>query len=288
MNKLPLPDFDDAAALQTIANNPRAQSYPHLLAAVPHVIAGYEQYRVAEGNVLHVAPVALSGEIEGYLRSHYAHPPAALAHIKALRGDAEQRVCPMCGSMHRGTLDHLLPKQYYAAFSVFSLNLIPACKCNSKRGSNVRGPAAGERVLHPYFDECLATRLVVAQFEDLGWVPRVSLRILMDEAHPDYSAVEFHVREIVLNSAILKYLLDKWVHLCRLPETVVRALGAIPASADALRQLLEHDLELTDKFHNGRNNWNSVFVAGLLEPTVLAWLFGRLAAPGRGAEDPLL
>lgn len=288
MNKLPRPDIDDTAALQLLANNRRAQSYPHLLGAAPNVIAGYEQYRVAEGNALRVAPVGLSAEVEGYLKSHYAHPPAALAHITALRQDAEQRVCPMCGSMHRGTLDHLLPKQDYAAFSVFSLNLIPACKCNSKRGRNVTGPAAGERVLHPYFDECLANRLVVARFEDLGLVPRVSLRTLVDAAHPDYTAIEFHVREIVLNSAILKYLTDKWVHLCQLPELAVRALSDIPESAEALRRLLERELELTDRTHSGRNNWNSVFVAGLLEADVLAWLFEHLTAPGRGADDPLL
>ncbi|KWO50060.1 hypothetical protein WT98_17165 [Burkholderia territorii] len=259
-----------------------------MLEAVPDVIAGYEQYRVVEGNALRVAPVALSGEVEGYLKSHYAHPPVALAHITALRRDAEQRVCPMCGSMHRGTLDHLLPKQDYPAFSVFSLNLIPACKCNSKRGRNVRGAAAGERVLHPYFDECLASRLVVAQFEDLGLVPSVSLRILVDAAHPDYNAIQFHVREIVLNSAILKYLSDKWVHLCQLPELAVRALRVIPESAEVLRRLLEHELELTDRIHSGRNNWNSVFVAGLLDADVFAWLFEHLTAPGRGANDPLL
>ncbi|WP_175046933.1 hypothetical protein [Burkholderia lata] len=288
MNKLPRPAIDDIAALQRLASNRRAHSFPKLQRVVQVITHGYAQYLAEEGDARHINRVELDEEVEGYLRAHYKNPPSALAYITALRHEAEQRACPMCGSMHRGTLDHLLPKEDYAVFAVFSQNLVPACKCNSKRGRTVVGVAAGERILHPYFDNCLQDRLIVSHFDDLGLVPSVNLRILADEKHPRYLAIAFHVRHIVSNSAIRKYLSDKWVHLCQLPELAVRALGVVPENVDELRQLLERELELTDRAHGGKNNWNSVFVAGLLDAHVLLWLFERLAAPGRGPKDPLL
>ncbi|WP_027210230.1 hypothetical protein [Burkholderia sp. WSM2232] len=288
MNKLSRPVVNDFAAIERLANTRRAKSFPHLRDALETITAGYDQYLAVEGDALRVNQVVLSEEVEGYLRAHYASPPTALSHITALRLEAEQRVCPMCGSMHRGTLDHLLPKEDYAVFSVFSQNLIPACKCNIKRGKTVTGEGAGERILHPYFDECLAERLIAARFEELGKVPHITLRVLTDPAHRHYSAIVFHVREIVSNSAILKYVSDRWAHLCQLPELAVRALSVVPESVDALRTLLEHERDLTDRAHGGRNNWNSVFVTGLLDADVLQWLYDCLSAPGRDPNGPLL
>jgi len=287
MNKLPQPDIDDRAALENLANNPRARSFPHLQAVVPGIIAGYEQYRAVQGNALEIINVALSAEIKGYLKGHYKSPPTNLAYITRLRNEAEQQVCPMCGSMHRGTLDHLLPKEAYTAFAVFSLNLIPACKCNTKRGEVTTGPAAGERILHPYFDDCLADRLVAARFDDLGRVPRVSLQLLVQTTHPLYPAIAFHVARIVSNTAILKYLSDRWGHLYQKPKRIIRALASVPESESRLREVLEEELELTDETHGGKNNWDSVFVRGLLDADVSPWLFDRLIDRGRILDGPL-
>ncbi|WP_124597704.1 hypothetical protein [Burkholderia sp. Bp8963] len=288
MNKLPRPEVDDAAALQLLAENERLSSFPHLRAAVQSINDGYEQYIAVRGDAFHVHHVPLNAEVGGYLKKHYASPPAVLDYITTLRLDAEQRVCPMCGSMHRGTLDHLLPKENYAAFSIFSQNLIPACKCNVRRGQTVIGAGQGERILHPYFDDCLAERLIAARFEDLAMVPRISLRILLEREHPRYSAVAFHVEKIVSTSAILEYVKDKWVQLCQKPKLAVRALGAVPASVERLREILTEELSLTDESHGGQNNWNSVFVAGLLDTDVSLWLFERLNAPERLQDGPLV
>lgn len=71
--------------------------------------------------------------------------------------------CPMCGSLHSGTLDHIFPQSDYPEFAVFSRNLVPACKCNSKRQNDLLGDGQGERILHPYYDVCLGERLLSAR-----------------------------------------------------------------------------------------------------------------------------
>ncbi|MCG5078680.1 hypothetical protein [Paraburkholderia tagetis] len=288
MNRLHPPEIDDNEALTKLANNKRVRSFPHLLAELAPIIAGYEQYRAVLGDAHQIANVPLSDEVRGYLKGHYSSPPADLSYIRNLRLDAEQRVCPMCGSMHRGTLDHLMPKEAYTAFAVFSLNLVPACKCNTLRGEVIVGPSAGQRILHPYFDECLSERLIAARFDDLGAIPRISIQLLTPLAHPQHRAIEFHVREIVSNTAILKHLSDRWTHLCDRPQRIVRALAEIPQSEQALREILEKERELTDETRGGKNNWDSVFVTGLLDADVLHWLYLQLSRPGRGPDAPLV
>lgn len=62
--------------------------------------------------------------------------------------------CPFCGGIGRPkTLDHFLPKANYPQFSVFPLNLVPACRdCNTGK-SNALASNANQQVLHPYLDD---------------------------------------------------------------------------------------------------------------------------------------
>jgi len=50
-------------------------------------------------------------------------------------------------------------KTDFPAFAIFGRNLVPACKCNSKRSTLLIGPNPGERILHPYYDDVLGERL---------------------------------------------------------------------------------------------------------------------------------
>lgn len=288
MNKLPQPLVNDALALENLSNNERVESFPHLRGSVEAITTGYAQYLAVQGDALQVQNVPLSDDVKKFLKGHYGSPPADLGYIGDIRRNNRQRVCPMCGSMHRNSLDHILPKNDFTAFAVFSLNLVPACSCNVKRGTTTIGLVPGARVLHPYFDECLADRLISSQFDDLGLIPHISLRLLVDNTHPNYQAVVFHVAEIVSKSDILEYLMDSWTNLCQMPEQVIRALAEIPDTPRQLQAILMRELEMLDGHRKGKNNWDSVFVHGLLADEVLEWLFARLTAPGRGPEDPLI
>lgn len=288
MNKIPRPAIDDRLALTNLANNRKAGSFPHLQASVAMIQQAYTQYEVASGNAFRVVATAIPPLVESHLKAHYKSPPKDLAHIKELRRGEGHLMCPMCGSTHRGTLDHLLPQDGYGVFSVFSLNLVPACKCNSLRQELLIGANPGERILHPYFDSCLSTRLIKAKIDDLGPVPKISLELCVDHGHPEYAAISFHVRSIVQRTHISGFLTNMWAKLCRQPNQVIRALETNPSSYNALKRLLIKELRLLDSFHGGRNNWHSIFIAGLLDRSVLTWLFVQMNAVGRRGNAPLI
>lgn len=287
MNKVPLPPYNDSVAFDSLSKNSKLGSYPQLLPLVGTVQASYAQYLAVNGGPTLVQNQPIGADEAKFLKGHYASPPADLVHITEMRDSTEHLVCPMCGSMHSGTLDHYLPKNGYPIFAIFSKNLVPACKCNSKRSETLLGINPGERVLHPYFDDCLGERLLRAQFDDLGDVPRVSLALLIPDTHPHYSAIRFHVQSIVQRSAICKYLADRWSSLYRKPSLVIRSFGETIHTQAEVQALLEEERMALDDLHKGKNNWNSVFVSGLLDPIVLAWLTQKLSAPGRVPDSAL-
>ncbi|MPS34324.1 MAG: hypothetical protein E2593_03290 [Stenotrophomonas sp.] len=288
MNRLPSPVHDDGLAFESLANNHRVKSFPRLQPIVPAVQAGYVQYANVEGNPAHVQNPAIDAERSNLLRKHYASPSADVAYIKAMRTATAHRVCPMCGSFHSGTLDHYLPQHDFPAYSLLSLNLVPACMCNSKRGSVLLGQEPGERILHPYYDDCLGERLLRAKFEDPGEVPRVGVTLAVPATHPNYAAIAFHFRQVVIRTGICGYLADRWSDLLRRPSLAVRALGQPINSLAVLQQVLEDELDKLDDLHRSKNNWMSLFVMGLLDPPIVNWLFARLSSPVRLPDGPLI
>ncbi|WP_421729455.1 hypothetical protein [Brevundimonas sp.] len=286
MNRLPCPVFDDAAALAVLSENRRLASFPSLRDHLATMQTAYAQYVAVNGDVTRVDGVVLPANVEGYLKQHYVRPPQALAFIDPVRLEGDLNSCPMCGSFAGGSLDHMMPQGPYPAFSIYSRNLVPACKCNSRRGTRTRGPAPGQRILHPYFDEVLGRRLLTAKFEDLGIAPKVSLEILLPIAHPDYPAVAFHVETIVKPTQIRSYLTREWAKLMERPGRITTALRLNPQSRHALVKILRDERERADDA--GRNNWESVFYSGLLRPFVTDWLFHRFCRPGRLPNAPLI
>jgi hypothetical protein len=287
VNKLQLPAYDDSAAFDNLSKNQLLGSYPKLQTLVGCVQAGYAQYEAVNGIPSLVENHPISAEAAAFLKKHYASPPADLAYITEMRESTKHLICPMCGSMHSGTLDHYLPKNGYPIFSVFSKNLVPACNCNSKRKETIFGANPGERVLHPYFDDCLGDRLVSARFEDLGEVPKVSLVLLISNTHPLHPAIAFHVRSIVQRSAIVKYLADRWSSLYLRPSRVVRAFANNISTQDEVRALLEEERDALDDLHKGKNNWNSIFISGLLDTPVTNWITAKLARSDRVPDSEL-
>ncbi|TIW22876.1 MAG: hypothetical protein E5V65_02780 [Mesorhizobium sp.] len=289
MNRLPLPDFfDDHAALQALSQNARVNSHPHLQPHVDAIRAGYQQYVAVAGNATMVQAIPLPDEIGGYLLGHYNSPNADLHHIKEIRSRSEVSTCPMCGSLHSGTLDHLLPKTAFPAFSIFGLNLVPACKCNGLRSTHLIGANPGERILHPYFDDVLEQRLIAVRFTELGPVPLAAMRVLLDTNDPRFAAVAFHVRNVVERTGVLRFMSKSWATLIRRPGLLTVDLSVDPVSREELQEILQNELTRCDGFHESRNNWLSMFVAGLLDDDVLDWLYDQFSRPGRQANDPLV
>lgn len=273
MNKIPRPVHDDYDAMFCLVRNSRLKSFPNLFDAEATIIAAYNGYLANCGNASAIQSADIQDKLGSYLRGHYDSPPLDLAYIDEYRRSSAHKVCAMCGSFGSETLDHVLPRSSYPEFSVFVANLVPACPCNSLRSDTATGAAAGERVLHPYFDDCLADRLLVAKISPpFGEAPAISLGVCMDPTHPLLPAVNFHVRTIVLRTAILNHLDVMWANLWRSPTNIIPTLGTSPVSEQHIAQAIQTELSRLDDRHGSCNNWDSIFVAGLQNNQVITWL----------------
>lgn len=288
MNKLPRPKFNDFLVLRSLSTNKNLKSFPHLKSSVLDIRSGYRNYLDVEGDPTSIASVRLSPDVKKYLKKHYSSPPNELDVINQLRDESESDPCPMCGSFTTGTLDHFLPKKDFPEFAIFTANLVPACKCNTRRGRKIHGTNVGERFLHPYFDSCLSNRLVQAVFENPGSTPVVSTRLVLNSDHAEYPAAKFHHSHIAKKTKMHGYLRKRWLKMCKKPSIVVRALKNDPPSRLSLARTLRDELYELDEEYEGKNNWKSVFVYGLLRRPVYEWLWTNLNAPGRGNNEPLI
>ncbi len=217
----------------------------------------------------------------------HSEPPLALAFIDVERQKKGHKNCPLCGSLHSGTVDHQIPRTLHPAFSIFSRNLVRACKCNSIKNDAISGILQVQRILHPYFDDCMAKRLVRAEIRDYGPAPKISLQILMDRLDPDFPAVEYHVNRIVDRTQVKEFLHDRWAKLIRKPTNLVPMLSNTFATKNELVGIINDQCCRTDDVNESLNNWESIFLSGLLEEQTLNRLFLQLTAPGYVAGSSL-
>jgi len=277
VKKLPLPRVNDVRSTTDTAQNVRLHktSYPHLQNALPAVLGSYQQYE--NDNALNVHPIGVSDGLKEGLLKNYNNPPSTLAHIKQIRASSP-RVCPMCGSLKTTSLDHLLPKEDYPEFSVYSKNLVPACDCNTKRGKATINRLTGVRVLHPYFDDCLRHRQLSCTISPRPNFPSADIKIAyVNLTDPLIDSLKFHVQKVVLPSGLIGWLDSQWSSLAGYPAGIIHTLPRERiASEMELQEYLEDSLQRHDCSHDTPNNWESIFVHGLLHSVgVLPWLLGN-------------
>ena len=288
MNRVEAPNFfDDHAALRALASNRRLRSYPVLADHVDAISEGYVGYVEGNGNAHAIANVELPHDVADLLKSHYKSPPSAISHIGEIRRRSGIRTCPMCGALRAGTLDHLLPKEDFPEFAIFGPNLVPGCSCNTLRGRTLTG-GPNERILHPYYDDVMSERLLAARIEDLGPIPRISLRTLLDSGHTDYASVAFHIDQLIKRTLIVDYLGAAWIKLVQRPKSLTTDFRRDPPDRGTLVDILEAELDRTDDHHESLNNWDFIFLAGLLDNPVIDWLFERFSRPGRTPGSALI
>lgn len=259
-------NVDDAALLTQIAEDPHRQLRHHA-DKVEEILKQYEQYVAAAGNAAAAdapVPLPLAEALKTLLKGYYANPPDGFEFIEVVRGSATD-ACPMCGGTNCSTVDHIFPQGTFAEFALFSWNLVPACGCNLKRQDAYLGANPGERVLHPYFDLCLTTRLVRAEFAapngDFEY-PQISLCVLMAANDPLRPALDFHLREIVGKTFIHRHFMQLWGKMLRGPEVYFTLPAAAIAIAD-MNAAVTARLNYADTHFGTPNNWDSMFFAGI-------------------------
>lgn len=279
MKKMGSPLVDDNDILLKLADNHNLHktSYPYLRNKLNLIQQQYLHYDDKAGNALEILGATITPRLKSGLHSNYKSPPKELDFIDKLR-ESSPDICPMCGSFHSSTLDHLLPKEDYPEWSVFSRNLVPACQCNSKRGRILKGNAAqNERVLHPYYDEVLSQRNVSCRILTNDNYRLITIDIICIAPNgPNFNAIKYHINKVVKRAGIVKWLEKQWPKIRHEPSCILQTLDGTLNNLAELRALLEKLLYRLDTRHGTPNNWDSIFVHGILNsPGVIDWLFNH-------------
>jgi hypothetical protein len=279
MKNIPVPKVDDTLATTELSNNQRLNetSYPYLKNELPQILAAYHDYEMQNGNALNVNPLVISGSLKTGILKNYNSRPRPLNYIELIR-KSSPRVCPMCGSLKSFSVDHLMPKEDYPEFSIYSKNLVPACDCNFKRGRTTSDRVRNVRVLHPYFDHCLSQRQLSCVISPALQFPRAKIEIVcITPQGPLFGSVEYHLEEIVKPSGLQVWLEEQWEILCLTPSDLIQTLplAVLPNIADFLI-CVRDALARNDNSLGTPNNWISIFLHGISEsPDVSQWLFDQ-------------
>lgn len=268
MKSINPPFVDNELELDLLANSKNLGSYPDLLITRQEILSQYQLYTLHNGNPWSITTLNLSKELQAALITHYGHPPLnQLPFLAIFRNDLSPHICPMCGSHGTGTLDHYLPKDDFAEFAIFSLNLIPACKCNEKRRKNVKGNDGVQRVIHPYFDHFVAAQVYKFDFSGDFYYPTIRL-LLNDPAHPQATILNFHLDSVVLKNNVIGWANKIWSELVASPRRKLM-LNEGDYSMNAVRGKLTNFRDIYQTQTDSPNNWSSLFYNGILEDAAL-------------------
>lgn len=278
MKKLPLPTCNDESKLKALAdNNGLASISPQILHNTNAIKAQYQHYLQVRGNAWNIIPNIITPALEkALLDSYSSRQDDELKFMKNMR-DTNDNVCPMCGSKFPWSLDHVLPKAEYPEWAIFSKNLVPACTCNIKRGVALKGNSATKaRVLHPYFDDTFETRQLSCLITTTNNFRYIKAEITyLQPNHPELESIKYHVNKIVKASGIDKYLTRTlWGKMITQPSLAVsRLYGEGTLNQDEVRALINKDLGWYDATTGTPNNWDSIFLHGILNsPNVLSFI----------------
>jgi len=269
MRKLPLPTYQDKDITTELANNKKLArtSYPHLLNKLNLILSQYIYYHDNHGNALNITSQKIPEKLKNGLIKNYNNPPKELEYLEELR-DSSPDSCPMCGSSHSASLDHLLPKEDYPEWTIFSQNLVPACECNTKRGQTLIGDRVNnERILHPYFDVILQKRNIHCHIRPEDGYKIVNIRLECINHGIEFNAVKFHLQEVVIKAGIINWLEKQWVKIYQEPVRIIQTLDEdkLIDNMKELDILLEKLLNRLDKRHQSKNNWESILIYGILK-----------------------
>lgn len=268
MKYLQAPTHNDIELLQHASTNQQLSSYPHLRDELPSMIRAYNDYHDKSGNALSIERTLISEDLKNALKTHYRTEPQNFNFISILR-ESSRSVCPMCGSLATGTLDHILPQAHYPEFSVYSKNLVPACSCNIKRKDCYKGINSSHdevRVLHPYYDSIMSERILSFNIVPSPSFPIVKFELyylITDEIM--LPSIQFHVEKIIIPSGILKEMANKWASLSEYPSDTIHTLHHNNIiDIDGLNEALVDILGRHDRQKGTKNNWESIFIHSIL------------------------
>lgn len=128
------------------------------------VFSAYDRYAGRSADASKIRPLHVPRRIRTLLKSNYTllrNGGSTYADLLQITGGR----CPMCGFGEASTLEHYLPRSGYPEFSVFALNLIPACaRCNLLKGGAI-GTTPATQYLHAFFHQLPRFALLVCSVD---------------------------------------------------------------------------------------------------------------------------
>ncbi|MCP3163199.1 hypothetical protein [Myxococcus qinghaiensis] len=177
-------------------------------------------------------------------------------------------------------MDHYLPKDEYPEFSIYSLNLVPACAhCNSdEKGTVFVGPLAPARFIHPYFDSISAKPILSVEITSPYDAARIRAVPASGLSGNELEIVRFHVGTL-LGGAFEKFVGNLWV---RLPAALAaQSKGMAAAGQIDVLGLIKGNLAYAEGT-TGLNSWTTGFYRGVLaDAGAVAYLAAKTAEAGK-------
>lgn len=222
------------------------------------LIALYGQYSAARGRPGgNLTPSGLPTPVDEAVFQAYIQVQDK-GRLRSLRQSLKLAAnqCPYCGFGEIADLDHHLQKRAYPWFSIFALNLVPACAvCNRHKPKKPR-VTLGKHHVHAYLDDVPPARFLRADatLEDGALV--VQFRIDNTAAlEPEMAArLEQHLKDFRLNE---RYPAQVTTHLGNLLTSLRQQFDA--GGSDAVREYLAQCAEGSLTFH-GPNDWRQAML----------------------------
>jgi 5-methylcytosine-specific restriction endonuclease McrA len=217
----------------------------------------YAKIKRCDGSKVATLDPALSNQLASDFEHYYSRPVSGFEYIKKIRDELSPTVCPMCGSLSSGTIDHILPRALYPELSLFSLNLVPACGCNSRRINDVNVAP-----LHPYFDDDLNRQLVTCHISGRYDRPVIDV-VAANGLEPDLTVrVRGHIKNVLKRNKIDIYLDKTWFRMVSAPQVWLGLLEqrGVDDVETALRRMSITWCQQTGT----ENNWVSILCCGML------------------------
>lgn len=249
----PCTPAEDDKTIKTLCKKPEWQAHEAAW------LGTYTAYRAAGSNPWTVTPTAFQPDVAEEQRDLYRTRKNG-GPIRRIRLKQGLLSCPLCGSPTTGHVDHLLPREPYAEFSILRANLVPACgHCNSAgKGNKHRGSVQPERFIHPYFDQFAAGAL---------WRVRIipPYAAVTFEAEPlpnlqgdELSIVRYHLKN-VLGTQFKSSMSTFW---STYPSEIKEEAGGGPVTAALMIDIVEKHIRVRTN-STGINSWYTAMLRGI-------------------------
>lgn len=202
---------------------------------------------------------AANSDLKKHFIDLYNYPTSRLKELLiSKRREHALTSCPYCGNPTiPDTLDHFIPKDKLAEYSIYPNNLVPQCRSCAPIKSNKYFSHANDLVMfaHPFYSRLLDNVIIeIISSLDEGKVNfQVKFSTRTDNVQ-EQRAIILHIISLKVKERILVYCdkeIKKWIR--KLKNTNFNIEQVLHA------RYSEHDL------HEARSNWEFVLYRSLLE-----------------------